>query len=225
MRKFINILNEATNPLTVFPETKTFRVYHGTDVIEPFDKFDPDLLNSRAGRAHGAFFFARSKTTAMTYLDTEEILKPAVQKKYDELMAEYNNRMSELLVHVNKILADHGEPPVKKYDSWKLTILAINRRKTDPYDTLRDEITRIQQMAEPVDWCRKQAWELTEREANTTTSHFGTLYTCELILRSIWEKDMNRMSFERNRWTDIFNAATQYEPDAVVLYNVGGLSP
>ena len=31
---------------------------------------------------------------------------------------------------------------------------------------------------------------------------------------------MADMAFEKDRWTDIFNTATQYDPDAVVLYNV-----
>lgn len=72
-------------------------------------------------------------------------------------------------------------------------------------------------MAEPYDWYRKQARELMDRESNMVTSYYGTLYTCELQLNSIWEKDMGGLAFEKDRWTDIFNTATQFAPDLVPL--------
>lgn len=216
MRKWCRMLESAHYPnVREIPSGERFIVFHGSQSMTPFDAFDPQHMNSATGTAHNAFFFTDSVDTAMTYMKLEEDLKPKVRKQYNEWIALFEKGESALLIKLNAILADHALPPMDEFNGIALTLLGLRTQDSD----LKQMLRAIDQEYRGVSRYRSAAVDLFNKASNMQTFHTGVLYKCEITLYRPWERHMDGDAFQKDRWHDIFNNASQSGADGVILYD------
>jgi hypothetical protein len=215
MRRLITLCESLYPNVREIPGGERFVVYHGSASITPFDMFDPEHINSATGKSYNAFFFAERPDTAMTYMQTEEELKPNVQTQYDEWMATFLRSETPLLDKLNDLLASHRLPPMKTYSSTTLMLLALRTKD----ETLKTTLRAIGDEHSSIAKYRNAALDLYDKERNLETFHTGILYKCAITLFRPWERHMAGDAFQRDRWHDIFTTATQSGADGVILYD------
>jgi hypothetical protein len=216
IRKWVRLIEATAYPnVREIPGGERFIVYHGSASITPFDVFDAQHINSQTGASYNAFFFTDSVDTAMTYLKTEEDLKPKARQQYDEWIAIFENGQAELLIRLNAILADHALPTMREFNG--IAIMRLELASKDP--ELKQKLQAIDQEYNKISRYRSAAVDLFDKAANIQTFHTGVLYKCEITLHRPWERDMDGDAFQRDRWHDIFTHATQSGADGVILTN------